>query len=72
MTEEEYDSWFLERGFNKTDDRTNLTQVWSHEHFDDIWVTRGDKLTPEGREASIERISKILGIGFPPGGGGVH
>jgi len=72
VTEEEYYAWFERHGFKRSGDGTNLTEEWSNKNGTFIMAPRPSELSPADRAAAIERIANYLGIGRPPGGGGVH
>ena len=48
------------------------TEELMNEHGATLMVTRASELAPADRVAAIERYKMYLGIGYPPGGGGVH
>jgi len=72
VTEKEYYEWFERQGFKRSGDGTNLTEEWSDKNATFIMAPRPSTLSPTDRAAAIERMIEYLGIGRPPGGGGVH
>jgi hypothetical protein len=72
VTVDAYYQWFLDAGFKRTGESTLLTEEWSNAAGTFIMVTRAEELSPEERAAAIERYKMYLGIGYPPGGRGVH
>jgi hypothetical protein len=72
LTVEEYYQWFESAGFKRTGDGTLTSEEWSNDSGTFIQVTRPEELSAEDRAAAIKRYEMYLGIGRPPGGGGVH
>jgi hypothetical protein len=72
VTEQEYYEWFERRGFKRTGHGTLLIEEWSDEGGTFIMAPRPSELSPADRAAAIQRMIEYLGIGRPPGGGGVH
>jgi hypothetical protein len=68
----EYYQWFHDAGFKLTGSSTLLTEEWSDAAGTFIMVTRPQELSPNDRAAAIERYKMYLGVGYPPGGRGVH
>ncbi len=72
MSVEEYLQWFRACGYEPTGGQTDLTIEMANQHGTYIMVTRPEELSPEDRRAAIDRYAMYLGIGYPPGGHGVH
>jgi hypothetical protein len=72
VTLDEYYQWFRDAGFEANGEGTLIAEELVNEHGTVIMVTRGSELSAVDRASAIERYKLYLGIGKPPGGGGVH
>jgi hypothetical protein len=56
---------FREWGYSPTGDATNISEFWKNESGEEIIITRASELSPDDRAASVERMRRVLGFGFP-------